>query len=155
MVPMSNPQSFLLMSFVALILAMPSCKPPEPVTRCVIDRVEVLEIDEDYFEDTVDEGAPDLFVELRYADSQSIIYTTSVAQEAQLPVNLDFVAVNIEEVDFETEYEFTVFDEDVATTQDFIALGLPFLPRDHVDSERQEVDITDGATTIRVHLIWY
>ena len=152
---MSHPQPFLVMCLVTLILAMPSCKPPEPVTRCVIDRVEVLEIDEDYFEDTIDEGDPDLFVELRYADSQSIIYTTSVAQEAQLPVNLDFVAVNIEEVDFETEYEFTVFDEDVATTQDFIALGLPFLPRDHVDSERQEVDITDGATTIRVHLIWY
>ncbi len=144
-----------LMLLFLSCLAMPSCKPPEPVTRCVIDRVEVLEIDENYFEDTVDEGNPDLFVELRYAGSQSIVYTTGVAQEAQLPVNLDFVAVNIEEVDFETEYEFTVFDDDVATTQDFIALGLPFRAADYVEAERQEVDITDGATTIRVHLIWY
>ena len=78
-----------------------------------------------------------------------------MAEEAQLPVDLDFVAVNIEAEDFATAYEFTVFDDDVATTQDFIAVGLPFLVNDHVDAERAEVDITNGATTIRVYLIWY
>lgn len=137
------------------VLFLDACKEPEPISRCVIDRVEVITIDEDYFEDTVDEGAPDLFVELRLAGSQSVLYTSGVANEAQLPVNLDFVAVNIEEVDFDTEYQFTVFDHDVATTQDFIALDLPFRVRDHLDAERAEVDVTDGATSIRVHLIWY
>ena len=142
-------------ALLALLLTLPGCKDPEPITRCVIDRVEVLVTDPDYFEDTVDEGAPDIFVELRLASSQTVIFTSGTAQEAQLPVNLDFVAVNIEAEDFNTEFEFTVFDEDVATTQDFIALGLPFKAQDHVESERTETDITDGATTIRVHLIWY
>jgi hypothetical protein len=141
--------------FAVMALVWVGCKDPEPITRCVIDRVEVLEIDEDYFEDTIDEGAPDLFVEWRNAATQSVIFTTGVVQDAELPVNLDFVGANIEEVDFSTEYEFTVFDSDVATTQDFIALGLPFRAADHLASERTEVDITDGATTIRVHLIWY
>jgi hypothetical protein len=92
---------------------------------------------------------------LRVADTQAILYTSGVADEAVLPVDLDFVAVNIEAEDFETVYEFTVFDEDVATTQDFIAVGLAFKVGDHVAEESPEVDITDGATTIRVHLIWY
>lgn len=146
---------YLAPSLLALCLILPGCKEPEPITRCVIDRVEVLATDPDYFEDTVDEGPPDLYVELREAVSQTVLFTTGTAQDAELPVDLDFVAVNIEAEDFATEFEFTVFDEDVATTQDFIALGLPFRPQDHVDEERQETDISDGATTIRVHLIWY
>jgi len=141
--------------FLTLCLLFPGCKEPEPITRCVIDRVEVLATDPDYFEDTVDEGLPDVYVELRVADTQSVLFTSGTAQDAELPVDLDFVAVNIEVDDFDTDFEFTVFDEDVATTQDFIALGLPFKPQDHVGEERQETDITDGATTIRVHLIWY
>ena len=139
----------------ALCVLLPGCKEPEPITRCVIDRVEVLATDPDYFEDTVDEGLPDLYVELRVAATQSVLFTSGTAQDAELPVDLDFVAVNIEAEDFDTDFEFTVFDEDIATTQDFIALGLPFKPQDHVGVERQETDITDGATTIRVHLIWY
>lgn len=147
--------ALLPLGLALLCLTSPGCKDPEPVTRCVIDRVEVLSIDPDYFDDTIDEGAPDLFVELREAASQSIIFTSGTAQEAQLPVNLDFVAVNIEEADFETGYEFTVFDDDVATTQDFIALGLPFRAIDFLASESTETEVTDGLTTIRVHLIWY
>ena len=142
---------------VALIfsLMLAGCKDPEPVTRCVIDRVEVLTIDPNYQDDTIEEGAPDIYVEWVDAASQSVIFTSGVAQEAQLPVNLDFVAANIEEADFSTPYEFTVFDADVATTQDFIALELPFRAVDYVDAETAAVDITDGLTTIRVHLIWY
>ena len=136
-------------------LVWTSCNEPEPLTRCVIDRVEVLDIDPDYFDDTLDEGLPDLFVELRNAETQAVVFTSGVAEEAVVPVNLDFVAVNIELADFLVDYEFTVFDEDEFTTQDFIALGLPFKVDDHVDVERAEVDLTDGATTIRVHLIWY
>ncbi len=136
-------------------LVWASCNEPEPLTRCVIDRVEVLDIDPDYFDDTLDEGLPDLFVELRNAETQAVVFTSGVAEEAVVPVNLDFVAVNIELADFQVDYEFTVFDEDEFTTQDFIALGLPFKVDDHVDVERAEVDLTDGATTIRVHLIWY
>lgn len=136
-------------------LVWASCNEPEPLTRCVIDRVEVLDIDPDYFDDTLDEGLPDLFVELRNAETQAVVFTSGVAEEAVVPVNLDFVAVNIELADFQVDYEFTVFDEDEFTTQDFIALGLPFKVDDHVDVERAEVDLTDGSTTIRVHLIWY
>jgi len=136
-------------------LVWASCNEPEPLTRCVIDRVEVLDIDPDYFDDTLDEGLPDLFVELRNAETQAVVFTSGVAEEAVVPVNLDFVAVNIELADFQVDYEFTVFDEDEFTTQDYIALGLPFKVDDHVDVERAEVDLTDGATTIRVHLIWY
>lgn len=143
------------LAILALCSIFPGCKEPEPITRCVIDRVEVLATDPNYFEDTVDEGPPDLYVELRIASSQTVLFTTGTAQDASLPVDLDFVAVNIELEDFNTEFEFTVFDADVATTQDFIALGLPFKVQDHLDSERTETDITDGATTIRVHLIWY
>ena len=142
-------------SFILPLLFFASCNEPEPITRCVIDRVQVIEIDENYFDDTIDEGAPDIYAELRDAESQSILFMSGVAEEAQLPVDLDFVAVNIEAENFATAYEFTVFDDDVATTQDFIAVGLPFLVNDHVDAERAEVDITDGATTIRVYLIWY
>ena len=140
---------------LTLCVIFSGCKEPEPITRCVIDRVEVLATDPDYFEDTVDEGPPDLYVELRVASSQSVLFTSGTAQDAALPVDLDFVAVNIEVEDFNTDFEFTVFDDDVATTQDFIALGLPFSPQDHIDSERTETDISDSATTIRVHLIWY
>lgn len=140
---------------IAAVLLFVACNEPEPVTRCVIDRVEVLEIDPDYYNDDPDEGNPDLYVEFIDAGSQSVLFTTGVVQDAQLPVDLDFVAVNIEEVDFGTEYGFTVFDADDATTQDFIALDLPFRVIDHVDVERAEVDISDGPTTIRVHLIWY
>ena len=140
---------------IAAILLFVACNEPEPVTRCVIDRVEVLEIDPDYYNDDPDEGNPDLYVEFIDAGSQSVLFTTGVVQDAQLPVDLDFVAVNIEEIDFGTEYGFTVFDADDATTQDFIALDLPFRVSDHVDVERAEVDISDGPTTIRVHLIWY
>lgn len=142
--------------FLLLVgLSFAACNEPEPVTRCVIDRVEVTEVDENYFDDTIDEGAPDLYAELVDAETQSVIFASGVAEDAQLPVDLDFVAVNIEAEDFATAYEFTVFDDDVATTQDFIAVGLPFLVNDHVDAERAEVDITNGATTIRVYLIWY
>ena len=143
----------LLPCFVFLTLV--SCNEPEPVSRCVIDRVEVLAFDPNYVDDTIDEGNPDLYVELRESESQAVIFTTGVAEEAQVPVNLDFVAVNIELADFETPYEFTVFDADEFTTQDFIALELPFKVSDHADVERAEWDITDGATTVRVHLIWY
>lgn len=142
-------------SILPCLFLMLACNEPEPISRCVIDRVEVLEINPDYYDDTVDEGAPDLYVELRLAESQTVLYTTGVSQDAQIPVDLDFVAVNIEVEDFTTNYEFTVFDDDVATTQDFIALELPFRVDDHVDLEKSSVDITDGLTTIRVHLIWY
>ena len=143
--------------FLPLLAALTwtACNEPEPLTRCVIDRVEVLAVDPGYFDDTLDEGNPDLFVELREAESQAVVFTSGVAQEAEVPVNLDFVAVNIELESFGTDYEFTVFDDDEFTTQDFIALGLPFKVDDHVDAERAEVDLSDGATTIRVHLIWY
>jgi hypothetical protein len=144
-----------MLAFFVVLSSFSACNEPEPITRCVIDRVEVLEVNPNYFDDTIDEGAPDLFVELRVADSQAILYTSGVAMDAALPVNLDFVAVNIELEAFETAYEFTVFDEDVATTQDFIAVGLPFKIGDHLGEESTEVDITDGATTVRVHLIWY
>ena len=49
---------------LTLCVMFSGCKEPEPITRCVIDRVEVLATDPDYFEDTVDEGPPDLYVEL-------------------------------------------------------------------------------------------
>ena len=137
------------------LLCLVSCKEPEPITRCVIDRVEVIEIDENYFDDTLDEGAPDIYVELLDAESQAMLFTTGVAEEAQLPVDLDFVAVNIEVEDFGRSYEFTVFDDDIATTQDFIAVGLPFRVDEHVDAGRAQVDITNGDTTIRIYLIWY
>ena len=138
-----------------LCLVSLGCNEPEPISRCVIDRVEVLEIDTEYYNDDPDEGNPDLYIEFIERETQGILFTTAVAQDAQLPVDLDFVAVNIEEVDFGTEFGFTVFDADDATTQDFIALDLPFRVNDHVDAERTEVDIADGPTVIRVHLIWY
>ena len=145
----------LPVSVLLPLLILASCKEPDPITRCVIDRVQVIEIDEDYFDDTIDEGAPDIYAELRDAESQSVLYTSGVAEEAQLPVDLDFVAVNIEAENFATDYQFTVFDHDVATTQDFIAVELPFQVSDHVDAERAEVEISNGSTTIRVYLIWY
>ena len=148
---MRSTSLFLLLVF----LSFAACNEPEPVTRCVIDRVEVTQVDENYFDDTIDEGAPDLYAELVDAETQSVIFASGVVEDAQLPVDLDFVAVNIELEDFEREFQFTVFDHDVATTQDFIAVGLPFKVSDHVDAERPQVDITDGATIIRVHLIWY
>ena len=76
---------------------------------------------------------PDLFVELRNV-TQEVVFASDVAQEASA-VNLDFVAVNIEMEDFETAW-FTVFDDDIATTQDFIALQPLFKVDDHVDVER-------------------
>ena len=145
----------LLFPFSLALICLVSCNEPEPITRCVIDRVEVIEIDEDYFDDTLNEGAPDIYVELLDAESQAILFTTGVAEEAQLPVDLDFVAVNIEVEDFGRSYEFTVVDDDIATTQDFIAVGLPFRVEDHVDAERAQVDVTNGDTTIRIYLIWY
>lgn len=146
---------YVLRAGLMLAVVAVACNEPEPVSRCVIDRVEVLELDPDYFDDTVDEGLPDVYVEFINAATQSVLFTTGVVQNAQVPVDLDFVAVNIEVEDFSTPFGFTVFDDDVATTQDFIALDLPFTVDDHVDAERAQVDISDGATTIRVHLIWY
>jgi hypothetical protein len=150
-----NKTIHITVAWVILIAVFSGCNEPEPISRCVIDRVEVLEIDPDYYNDDPDEGNPDLYVEFIEAETQTIRFTSGVAQNAQLPVDLDFVAVNIEEVDFGTPFGFTVFDADDATTQDFIALDLPFLVNDHLDAQRTEVDIADGPTIIRVHLIWY
>ena len=68
----------LLFLLPALIWA--SCNEPEPVSRCVLDRVEVLSVNPDYFDDTLDEGLPDLFVELRNEESQVEVAITQAHQ---------------------------------------------------------------------------
>ena len=75
-----------------------------------------------------------------------MLFTTGDGQEAQLPVNLDFVAVNIEAEDFGTEFEFTFSTRMWPQHRILLRWDLPFKASDHVDAERTETDISDGAT---------
>ena len=127
----------------------------EPAVRMVIDEVRVVSYDPNYFEDDVNEGLADLYVEVRNHASQSVYFATSTADEAILPVTFDVEALSVELEDFSVVMELLLFDEDVATTQDPIALGLTFSPADFASERPEEHAIQIGENHLVLLLNWY
>jgi hypothetical protein len=141
---------------VAVATGCESCgEPVEPAQRMVIHAVEVIQYDPNYFEDTVDEGLPDLYVEIRDHASQYMYFTTVVENEASVPRWFDVEAISVERDDFSVVIEILVFDYDLATTQDPIATGLTFSPADFEVDRPETRTVLVGANEVLLHLNWY
>lgn len=151
---LSSVVAILLLLFIAT--GCQSCVGEvDPAVRMVIDEVRVVSYDPNYFEDDVNEGLPDLYVEVRHHASQSVYFATSTADEAVLPVTFDVEALSVEIEDFSVVMELLLFDEDVATTQDPIALGLTFSPIDFASERPEEYAVQLGENHLVLLLNWY
>lgn len=147
---------FWTVFFGACLVGCSSCDGPEvPAERLVIDAVEVLSYDPDYFEDTVDEGLPELYVVIRDYASQSVLFTTQVEDEAEVPQWFDVEAISVEREDFAVLMELSVFDYDLATTQDPIAIGLTFAPEDFSEDRPATFTVEAGLNKVQLHLVWF
>ena len=120
-------QTFSFTAIFTLVFFLTGCCDESAQDYIIIDSIDVNAFDEDYFEDDLDEGFPELYAIVRInGDSY---FTSEVSYSQALPAFIDLESLLFIGEEVNTQVEIFIYDDDEATTEDFIG-STTFVPSD-------------------------
>ena len=117
----------------------------------IVESIDVNVFVEDYFEDDLDEGFPELYAIVRInGDSY---FTSEVSFSQALPASIDFESLLFIGEEVNTQVEILIFDDDEATVEDFIGTTT-FVPSDFLLQRNRRETVQGGFLELDLILKW-
>ena len=140
---------YLLLFFGVLFFS--SCCDETAQDYIIVEYVDVIAFDEDYFEDDQDEGFPELYAIVRI--DGDTYYTSDVSYTQATPVSIDFESLLFIGEEVNTQVEILIFDDDEATVEDFVG-STTFVPGDFLLQRNRREAIQGGFLELDLILKW-
>ena len=142
----------LLFTLISLcFVVLPGCCDETAQDYIIIEYIDVIGFDEDYFEDDIDEGFPELYAIIRI-DGETY-FTSEVSYNQALPVSIDLESLLFIGEEMNTQVEVLIFDDDDATVEDFIG-NATFVPSDFLLQRNRRETVNGGFLEIDLLLKW-
>jgi hypothetical protein len=144
-------QTFSFTAIFTLVFFLTGCCDKSAQDYIIIDSIDVNAFDEDYFEDDLDEGFPELYAIVRInGDSY---FTSEVSYSQALPAFIDLESLLFIGEEVNTQVEILIFDDDEATVEDFIG-STTFVPSDYLLQRNRRETVQGGFLELDLILKW-
>ena len=144
-------QPFFFTAIFTFVFFLTGCCDESAQDYIIIESIDVNVYDEDYFEDDLDEGFPELYAIVRInGDSY---FTSEVSYSQALPASIDFESLLFIGEEVNTQVEILIFDDDEATTEDFIG-STTFVPSDFLLQRNRRETVQGGFLELDLILKW-
>jgi hypothetical protein len=144
-------QTFFFTAIFTLVFFLTGCCDKSAQDYIIIDSIDVNAFDEDYFEDDLDEGFPELYAIVRInGDSY---FTSEVSYSQALPAFIDLESLLFIGEEVNTQVEILIFDDDEATVEDFIG-STTFVPSDYLLQRNRRETVQGGFLELDLILKW-
>jgi hypothetical protein len=144
-------QTFSFTAIFTLVFFLTGCCDESAQDYIIIDSIDVNAFDEDYFEDDLDEGFPELYAIVRInGDSY---FTSEVSYSQALPAFIDLESLLFIGEEVNTQVEILIFDDDEATVEDFIG-STTFVPSDYLLQRNRRETVQGGFLELDLILKW-
>jgi hypothetical protein len=146
---MKQPFFYFLLFFSVLFFS--SCCDETAQDYIIVEYIDVIAFDEEYFEDDIDEGFPELYAIIRINGAND--FTSEVSYSQALPAFIDFESFLFIGEEMNIQVEILIFDEDIATTEDPIG-NVTFVPSDFLLQRNRRETIQGGFLELDLILKW-
>ena len=144
-------QTFSFTAIFTLVFFLTGCCDESAQDYIIIESIEVNVFDEDYFEDDPDEGFPELYAIVRINGFD--YFTSAVSYSQALPASIDFESLLFIGEEVNTQVEIFIYDDDEATTEDFI-WSTTFVPSDFLLQRNRRQTVQGGFLELDLILKW-
>ena len=145
-------QTFILIATVFLCFFLTGCCDESAQDYIIIESIDVIAFDEDYDDDTVpDEGFPELYAIVRINGVND--YISEVSYSQALPASIDLESFLFIGEEMNLQIEILIFDDDEATTEDFIG-STTFVPSDFLLQRNRRETVQGGFLELDLMLKW-
>lgn len=140
---------YLLLIFSVLFFS--SCCDETDQDYIIVEFIDVIAFDEDYFEDDLDEGFPELYAIVRI--DGDTYFTSDISYNQALPVSIDFESLLFIGEEVNTLVEILIFDDDETTVEDFVG-STTFVPGDFLLQRNRRETVQGGFLELDLILKW-
>lgn len=144
-------QTFIYTAIVFFVYILTGCCDESAQDYIIIESIDVNAFDEDYFEDDVDEGFPELYAIVRINGVND--FTSEVSYSQGLPASIDLESFLFIGEEMNIPIEILIFDEDIATTEDPIG-NVTFVPSDFLLQRNGRETVQGGFLELDLILKW-
>ncbi len=144
-------QTFSFTAIFTLVFFLTGCCDESAQDYIIIDSIDVNAFDEDYFEDDLDEGFPELYAIVRINGDND--FTSEVSYSQALPAFIDFESFHFIGEEMNIQVEILIYDDDEATTEDFIG-STTFVPSDFLLQRNRRETVQGGFLELDLILKW-
>jgi hypothetical protein len=144
-------QTFFFTAIFTLLFFLTGCCDESAQDYIIIESIDVNVFDEDYFEDDIDEGFPELYAIVRINGDN--YFTSEVSYSQALPASIDFESLLFIGEEVNNQVEILIFDYDIATTEDPIG-NATFVPSDFLLQRNRRETVQGGFLELDLILKW-
>lgn len=144
-------QTFFFTAILNFVFFLTGCCDESAQDYIIVESIDVNVFDEDYFEDDLDEGFPELYAIVRInGDSY---FTSELSYSQALPASIDFESLLFIGEEVNAQVEILIFDYDEATVEDFIG-STTFVPSDFLLQRNRRETVQGGFLELDLILKW-
>jgi hypothetical protein len=143
--------NFFYLLLIFSVLFFSSCCDETAQDYIIVEFIDVMAFDEDYFEDDLDEGFPELYAIVRI--DGDTYFTSDISYNQALPVSIDFESLLFIGEEVNTLVEILIFDDDETTVEDFVG-STTFVPGDFLLQRNRRETIQGGFLELDLILKW-
>ena len=144
-------QTFFFTAILNFVFFLTGCCDESAQDYIIVESIDVNVFDEDYFEDDLDEGFPELYAIVRInGDSY---FTSELSYSQALPASIDFESLLFIGEEVNAQVEILIFDYDEATVEDFIG-RTTFVPSDFLLQRNRRETVQGGFLELDLILKW-
>ncbi|MDA0568460.1 MAG: C2 domain-containing protein [Bacteroidetes bacterium] len=144
-------QTFSFTAIITLVFFLTGCCDESAQDYIIVESIVVNIFDEDYFEDDLDEGFPELYAIVRINGDND--FTSEVSYSQALPAFIDFESFHFIGEEMNIQVEILIYDDDEATTEDFIG-STTFVPSDFLLQRNRRETVQGGFLELDLILKW-
>jgi hypothetical protein len=145
-------QTFSFTAILTFVFFLTGCCDESAQDYIIIDSIDVNAFDEDYVDDTVpNEGFPELYAIIRINGVND--FTSEISYSQALPASIDLESFLFIGEEMNLQVEILIFDDDEATTEDFIG-STTFVPSDFLLERNRRETILGGFLELDLILKW-
>jgi hypothetical protein len=144
-------QTFFFTAILTSVFFLTGCCDESAQDYIIIESIDVNVFDEDYFEDDIDEGFPELYAIIRINGVND--FTSEVSYSQALPASIDLESFLFIGEEMNLQVEILIFDDDEATTEDFIG-STTFVPSDFLLQRNRRETVQGGFLELDLLLKW-
>ena len=144
-------QTFFFTAILTFFFFLTGCCDESAQDYIIVESIEVNVFDEDYFEDDPDEGFPELYAIVRINGFD--YFTSAVSYSQALPASIDFESLLFIGEEVNSQVEIFIYDDDEATTEDFIG-STTFVPSDFLLQRNRRETLQGVILELDLTLKW-
>jgi hypothetical protein len=145
-------QTFSFTAILTFVFFLTGCCDESAQDYIIIDSIDVNAFNEDYVDDTVpNEGFPELYAIIRINGVND--FTSEISYSQALPASIDLESFLFIGEEMNLQVEILIFDDDEATTEDFIG-STTFVPSDYLLQRNRRETVQGGFLELDLILKW-